>query len=232
MKPAIHAAALLVVGFLAGCAHHGHRSPELSQRPFTPQEADWAAAQHTWLPQWQHPQRAPVARPMPGTPQATHAPARVAGHWTPKAQPARPPQPVATAASTQPRIPVAAQKTEVLGQHRAAQRPAMPLAVQPVTTKQPTKLVRSQSLPAAVIDDHRRIRPDSPPAFSTPYTLIPDDGARRAPKPHTHIVESGQSLAEIAAKYYGDSKQWPRIQQANGLRNPNQIAVGAKLLIP
>jgi len=47
-----------------------------------------------------------------------------------------------------------------------------------------------------------------------------------------HIVEPGQSLSNIARKYYDDINQWQKILDANGIDNPDIIQPGQSLLIP
>jgi nucleoid-associated protein YgaU len=48
----------------------------------------------------------------------------------------------------------------------------------------------------------------------------------------THTVAKGETLSSIAKKYYGDSKLWKLIANANPKVNPNSISVGDKLSIP
>ena len=48
----------------------------------------------------------------------------------------------------------------------------------------------------------------------------------------THTVAKGETLSSIARKYYGDSKLWKSIANANPKINPNSLAVGDKLTIP
>ena len=49
-----------------------------------------------------------------------------------------------------------------------------------------------------------------------------------------HIVEPKDTLFRLAEQYYGNSKQWRKIWQANKKRltNPNDLPVGMKLIIP
>ncbi len=54
------------------------------------------------------------------------------------------------------------------------------------------------------------------------------------PKPAAkyHTVVKGDTLWDIAKKYYGDGNRYPEIVRANNIANPNIISVGQKLLIP
>jgi LysM repeat protein len=54
------------------------------------------------------------------------------------------------------------------------------------------------------------------------------------PKSRTYTVRSGDTLSEIAAKFYGNPARWTWIYTANRakIHNPNSIYVGEKLTIP
>ena len=48
-----------------------------------------------------------------------------------------------------------------------------------------------------------------------------------------HIVEPGETLAELARRYLGDTKQWPKIMAANPtLKDPKALRSGSEILIP
>ena len=48
------------------------------------------------------------------------------------------------------------------------------------------------------------------------------------------MVQKGETLYSIAKQYYGDGKQWTKIQEANKERisDPNKVPAGTKLIIP
>lgn len=48
----------------------------------------------------------------------------------------------------------------------------------------------------------------------------------------THVVAKGESLSSIARKYYGDSKHWKVIANANPKVDQKNLAIGTKLSIP
>ena len=62
--------------------------------------------------------------------------------------------------------------------------------------------------------------------------------ARPAPPPpkaeQIYTVADGDNLSKIAKKFYGDSKQWRRIFEANKdkIENPDLIYPGQELKIP
>ena len=55
-----------------------------------------------------------------------------------------------------------------------------------------------------------------------------------APKPKTiiHVVQKGDTLGEISAKYYGTSRKVKEIQRANGNVDPRSLPIGMALKIP
>jgi nucleoid-associated protein YgaU len=47
-----------------------------------------------------------------------------------------------------------------------------------------------------------------------------------------HIVVQGETIGDIAYKYYTDPTKWRPITVSNGLDNPRELAVGEALIIP
>jgi nucleoid-associated protein YgaU len=68
-------------------------------------------------------------------------------------------------------------------------------------------------------------RPQPAPEQAPPSA--PDDGAARE-----HVVESGETLADISEKYYNTTRYWKKIVAANPGIDPNMLKVGEKLVIP
>lgn len=70
-----------------------------------------------------------------------------------------------------------------------------------------------------------------PPAKPKPKERYaqPDKKAAR-----THVVKKGDTLQKISMKYYNTTKNWQKIYQANKkvLKNPDDLKVGQKLIIP
>lgn len=73
---------------------------------------------------------------------------------------------------------------------------------------------------------------------STP-AIVPANTRRAAaaepaepPRPETILVVPGDTLGRIARAYYGSEGAYRRIAKANGLRNPNRIFVGQRLILP
>jgi LysM repeat protein len=65
--------------------------------------------------------------------------------------------------------------------------------------------------------------------LSVPGGSAPSSSSQPAPAGGTHVVRRGETLAGIAARYGVSASA---LAQANGLRNPNLIRVGQKLVIP
>lgn len=63
---------------------------------------------------------------------------------------------------------------------------------------------------------------------------VPEDWEPGSLPGRVHCVERGETLYSIAAKYYGDSRQWRRIITANRnrVKNERDLPVGMKLIIP
>lgn len=53
-------------------------------------------------------------------------------------------------------------------------------------------------------------------------------------KPRVHVVQKGDTLYSIAARYYGSRTAWQKIYQANqaALPNKDQLKIGQSLVIP
>jgi len=107
---------------------------------------------------------------------------------------------------------------------RAAATPAMivaatPPPLPPEETPQPEPEVR-------------RAIPVAPPAV-TAGAVVPAPAATPT-GPRSHTVVSGDTLAKMARKYYGNSAQWPKILEANKgtLEDPTKLKIGMVLVIP
>jgi nucleoid-associated protein YgaU len=62
---------------------------------------------------------------------------------------------------------------------------------------------------------------------------LPDD-AFLVPEPFLYEVKGNDNLHWLAAKFYGDARQWVRLYEANQekVRNPSILRIGQQLLIP
>jgi len=65
----------------------------------------------------------------------------------------------------------------------------------------------------------------SKPAASNLAPALPAGGTR-------HVVAKGETIGEIAQHYYGSSKDWKRILEANGLKRAEDLKAGQTLIIP
>jgi 5'-nucleotidase len=83
--------------------------------------------------------------------------------------------------------------------------------------------------PAAQTDDKPRTANTEPQTTNNePRTMTNEQTTR------IHIVQKGETLSGIAAKYYGSAAQWQKILAANlpNLADPNRLTPGFRLLIP
>jgi Contractile injection system tube protein/LysM domain len=49
---------------------------------------------------------------------------------------------------------------------------------------------------------------------------------------HSHVVQRGETLAGIAARYYHTPGEWRRIAEANNIDDPRRLAAGVFLTVP
>jgi nucleoid-associated protein YgaU len=75
--------------------------------------------------------------------------------------------------------------------------------------------------------------------------LLPADGALQASRAamsgepaaatgasQEHVVRSDETLGEISQQYYGTSKHWRHILEANGMTDPRELRAGKTIRIP
>jgi nucleoid-associated protein YgaU len=55
---------------------------------------------------------------------------------------------------------------------------------------------------------------------------------RKDPRKKFYTVKKGDTLAKIAARFYGDSDCWKKIARANDIRDPKKVKVGKKIKLP
>jgi endoglucanase len=94
----------------------------------------------------------------------------------------------------------------------------------------------------AVIDRSARPQPAGTPALAPPTvaavtpTATPEKTDRQPERgaTRTYLVQPGDTLSSISARYYGDPDFWPWIAAANAveIQDPNLIQVGRRLKIP
>jgi 5'-nucleotidase / UDP-sugar diphosphatase len=68
----------------------------------------------------------------------------------------------------------------------------------------------------------------------TPTTNNEQRTMNTEPSQKIHIVQKGDTLSSISAKYYGSARQWRKILLANrnNLPDPNRLTPCVKLIIP
>ena len=86
-------------------------------------------------------------------------------------------------------------------------------------------------------------RPDVMDLNDSPAAPIPPAGPRSAdaalppepvevPGPRKHVVAPKDTLYALAKTYYGESKQWTKIVEANPGLVPEKMPVGKTIIIP
>jgi phage tail protein X len=87
-------------------------------------------------------------------------------------------------------------------------------------------------LPALLLSLSRQVLAVSESEKGTVVRL--PEGTYHVEESFVYEVHAGDHLHWLAAKHYGDARQWVRILEANrdSIRNPNRLQVGQKLTIP
>jgi 5'-nucleotidase / UDP-sugar diphosphatase len=91
--------------------------------------------------------------------------------------------------------------------------------------------------PAPPDSEIRNTPAPSKPVVSKVEPVEGNDGQQAAnteQPQRIHVVQKGDTLSSISAKYYGSAKQWRKIVLANrdNLPDPNRLTPGVKLIIP
>jgi nucleoid-associated protein YgaU len=69
---------------------------------------------------------------------------------------------------------------------------------------------------------------------ASPRDERPAEGLRPEPSdwPKKHKVAPRENLSSIAKRYYGDERHHTLLARANGIRDADQLQIGAMLTIP
>lgn len=114
--------------------------------------------------------------------------------------------------------------------------------VEPVELVEPAEPAQSPSPyaeavpeePIITMDDEPAPAPPAPPVAKTTTAKPKENYAPRKANVRTHVVRKGDTLQKISRKYYGTTRNYPKIFQANRdkLKNPDQLTIGTRLVIP
>lgn len=78
-------------------------------------------------------------------------------------------------------------------------------------------------------------KPSSNSSSSSSSASKPSNKPASKPKSKwkaTHTIKAGDTMWDLAQKYYGDPTKWTKISNANGKPNPRTLQIGRKLYIP
>ena len=120
------------------------------------------------------------------------------------------------------------------------------LATRPSLSTEARLLQADSTRPAKVQERHffpEKRSPAEPSADAQPknIAMVPSTPrqvrpSQSSPEPAVkiHIVEKGQTLSDIAYKYYGSTNKWQKIFEANRsrLKDANTLIPGMRLTIP
>ena len=117
----------------------------------------------------------------------------------------------------------------------AVPSPAVLAATAPLTPAAPVAMVQETTTAPATV------APAVPDAAS-PAKAAPKPEAKDAPAgsadaakfPQAYVVQQSDTLSSLAQRFYGSSKAWRKIYQANSakLPNPDRLSAGMELTIP
>jgi|GEM_PF-54758 len=102
---------------------------------------------------------------------------------------------------------------------------AVPEEAKTVELKQPAELkpVKAKNEENPVAPGEKSLK-DITMADTTAYVIL---GTKA-----THTVQEGETIVQLARKYYNDKRLWPYIVKHNGMKNPNNVQVGKSIAIP
>ena len=110
---------------------------------------------------------------------------------------------------------------------RGANRPTAPVgqpAPNPAQTRHEAKPIPEPNQePAAPEPPLLNDEPESPARPAEPP---------KAPTPREYTLQEGDTLSDIAKKFYGSRKQWIAIAKANPTVDPTRLKVGQKIRLP
>lgn len=86
--------------------------------------------------------------------------------------------------------------------------------------------------PVAALDNEPMTPPPPPPPRIT--EAKPRENYARPAEGKTYVVRKGDTLQKISKKFYGTTKGWRKIFEANRrvLKDPDKLQIGQKLVIP
>ena len=92
--------------------------------------------------------------------------------------------------------------------------------------EEPKKPVVETCFSSVTLTESLKAKPikDITPADTTDYVM---DGTRVV-----HTLKSGETIIQLANKYYGDKRLWPYIVKYNRMRDFNNVAIGQRIEIP
>jgi len=100
------------------------------------------------------------------------------------------------------------------------------------------RLAGAQTTAAQLQDENARLRRSSPVRPSAVVAAQAAQSAAAAPTPippvRQHVVVDGDTLTKISLEYYGTTRKWVTIYQANRDQLPNEstLSIGTVLRIP
>ena len=129
-------------------------------------------------------------------------------------------------------------KNAILDRQYAAGRAALEKAAELTPEKSDNKMMRllaelDENAPSAAISISTASLEATAETNAVFECVFGDGPCAKGGKYIFHIVEEGETMSEIATRYYNDFEQWEKIWAANPqISNPHRLEKGTRLLIP
>lgn len=128
------------------------------------------------------------------------------------------------------------------GCNQPKQEPVAVAPAPPPPTYPEAQVPKAEPQPVTVAPEPEP-EPEPPPAVDTGATPRKKASAKPAPKEHyapakkpgrTYTIKKGDTLQKISQKFYGTTKNWRRIYEANRktIKDPDQLVEGDKIVVP
>ena len=85
------------------------------------------------------------------------------------------------------------------------------------------------SVPSEVVANRvwDEIKKVDPTYSDLKHEIVTTGGAEQS-----YTIKSGDSLSKIAQLFYGNGNKYPKIVEANGIKDPNNVPIGTTLSLP
>ena len=96
------------------------------------------------------------------------------------------------------------------------------------------RLYKTQPVVAIRPDTASSPEPTAVKEKTTPAKRFASTAPAKVALPQTYTIAAGDTLSQLALRFYGQALKWPKIHQANAdtVKNPHYLYIGQQLVIP